>query len=642
SDGAFLLTVALTTNALEVYRVDTRTTSADEFATLAHRNALPGHRSDVRAVALSTTEDLILSTSQDEAKVWNRRTQTCVSSFSAASGLGVCCMFVPGNKMFLVGTKQGTLELFDIASNQHVWSLPAHEGAVWSMQMTNDRTGFVTGSADKTVKFWEFALEEVPLMDSSDIAGVELAGPMPTRRMLSVNHTRTLKMTEEVLAVALSPDDQFLAVSLLDSTVKVFYLDSLKFFLSLYGHKLPVLSMAIASDSTIIATASADKTIKLWGLDFGDCHRSWNAHNESVISIAFVWGTHYLFSAGKDGVLKYWDGDHGVLLQALPGHQSELWCLAVGKYGNTVVTGSKDRSLRIWSKTEDLFVPEEERDDQLERMHDLEMTARADRFANTGGIGSGVTPDDAAATGALVSADAAALAERGDATKKTLEALRATDRILEALEVWATDRPALDAYERALAVAASSSSSSSAPAKPTPSPYIMALGLRDTRPEFYVLHVMQAVRSGDLEEALVSLAFAKVTDLLHVVAFWCRMEWEPTFAARVLFALLRMHQRTIASTRTLRTTMAQIRTDLSATLRRQRDLLGWNVAALSFLDRHRAQAEAARVFIDDGATRRSAPTGTVEGVTQALQTVHIHGSKKATAAAKRKRLIITQ
>lgn len=29
-------------------------------------------------------------------------------------------------------------------------------------------------------------------------------------------------------------------MALLDCTVKVFFLDSLKFFLSLYGHKLPV------------------------------------------------------------------------------------------------------------------------------------------------------------------------------------------------------------------------------------------------------------------------------------------------------------------------------------------------------------------------------------------------------------------
>jgi len=45
-------------------------------------------------------------------------------------------------------------------------------------------------------------------------------------------------MADEVLAVRYSPDGKFLAVALLDSTVKVFYQNTLKFFLSLYGHKV--------------------------------------------------------------------------------------------------------------------------------------------------------------------------------------------------------------------------------------------------------------------------------------------------------------------------------------------------------------------------------------------------------------------
>jgi U3 small nucleolar RNA-associated protein 12 len=45
-------------------------------------------------------------------------------------------------------------------------------------------------------------------------------------------------MTDDVLSVRYSPNGKLLAVSLLDSTVKVFYQDTLKFFLSLYGHKV--------------------------------------------------------------------------------------------------------------------------------------------------------------------------------------------------------------------------------------------------------------------------------------------------------------------------------------------------------------------------------------------------------------------
>ena len=48
-------------------------------------------------------------------------------------------------------------------------------------------------------------------------------------------------MTDDVLSVRYSPNSKLLAVALLDSTIKVFYQDSLKFFLSLYGHKVSLL-----------------------------------------------------------------------------------------------------------------------------------------------------------------------------------------------------------------------------------------------------------------------------------------------------------------------------------------------------------------------------------------------------------------
>ena len=60
-----------------------------------------------------------------------------------------------------------------------------------------------------------------------------------------------------------SSNGKFIAASLLDNTIKVFYTDTLKFFLSLYGHKLPVMSIDISSDSTLLVSASADKNIKV-------------------------------------------------------------------------------------------------------------------------------------------------------------------------------------------------------------------------------------------------------------------------------------------------------------------------------------------------------------------------------------------
>lgn len=192
----------------------------------------------------------------------------------------------------IVGTKTGEIQIFDLQSSTLLESIQAHQGPVWSLEIRPDKAGFTTGSADKLVKFWNFEFIE---------DGV--------KKNLTATHTRSLKMSEDVLCIRHSPDGRMLAVSLLDSTVKVFFYDTLKFAHSLYGHKLPVLAMDISSDSAIIATASADKSVKIWGLDFGDCHRSIYAHTDSVMACKFVWGTHYLFSVGKDKCLKYWDGD---------------------------------------------------------------------------------------------------------------------------------------------------------------------------------------------------------------------------------------------------------------------------------------------------------------------------------------------
>lgn len=65
-------------------------------------------------------------------------------------------------------------------------------------------------------------------------------------------HTRTLKMSDDVLSLRYSPNSRLLAVSLLDSTVKIFYQDTLKFFLSLYGHKVNLGQSSNSSNITYI------------------------------------------------------------------------------------------------------------------------------------------------------------------------------------------------------------------------------------------------------------------------------------------------------------------------------------------------------------------------------------------------------
>jgi U3 small nucleolar RNA-associated protein 12 len=170
----------------------------------------------------------------------------------------------------------------------------AHEGEIWNIypikySYVDTRYKVMTGSSDKTIKYWNIDYRSI----SGDI----------------MTHYKTIDVIEQITYSMLSPDNKFLVYSMLDNSIRIFYEDTNKFFLSLYGHKLPVLAFDISSDNTLLISGSADKNVRLWGMDFGDCHKSFFAHQDSVTCVKFVKGTHYFFSCSKDKAVRYWDAD---------------------------------------------------------------------------------------------------------------------------------------------------------------------------------------------------------------------------------------------------------------------------------------------------------------------------------------------
>lgn len=364
--------LSTTNNQLEVFKVPTKDKTkkaqSDETPDYARSGLvdMPGHRADIRALALSSDDRMLASASNGGLKVWNVRTRSNIRNFEC--GYALCVSFLPGDKIVVVGTKAGELELFDVASAAMLDTVKAHEGAIWSLQVHPDGRSLVTGSADKTAKFWNFEVfqEEIP-------------GTKRTTPRLRLAHTRTLKVSDDILGVRFSPDSRLLAVALLDNTVKVFFVDSLKLFLNLYGHKLPVLNMDISFDSKLIVTCSADKNVRLWGLDFGDCHKAFFAHQDSILQVAFVphnqdGNGHHFFSSSKDRMIKYWDGDKFEQIQRLDGHHGEIWALAVSKTGEFLVSASHDKSIRVWEQTDEQIFLEEERDKELEELYQSTLT----------------------------------------------------------------------------------------------------------------------------------------------------------------------------------------------------------------------------------------------------------------------------
>ncbi|XP_044759709.1 WD repeat-containing protein 3 [Coccinella septempunctata] len=535
------LAVCMRDNELELHAMNCGK-EENEAKCLKKISYLQGHQSEVRAVAFSSDNQLIVSGSGESIKSWNRSTQARVMTLETSSIVTVA--FVPGDRYVLAGTKKGEILIVDIAAGEIVEDIAAHDKEVRSLCLTSDLRGVVSGGIDKAVKFWQFEL--IQDKNNTDSKG----------KVLSLIHSRTLKLEDGVWCVRVSKNGKFLAVALSDSTVKIFFVDSFKLFLSLYGHKQPVLSMDISSDSAIIATGSSDRNVKIWGMDYGNCHKSIFAHDDSITGLQFVPGTHLFFTCGKDGKIKQWDGDSFQKVITLQGHIGEAYGLAVSPNGKFVISCGSDRVLRLYEKSDEII----EIGDQEEMEREQQEPLATGNVTVVPGHGELSLP-----------------------SKKTVGCEAGADNILEALQV-------CEQYELALEECRGN-------AKPPLPPLMMAYQVETI--DDYLMKVIKSIRPSDLEQALLLLPFEAVCRIMKYCPMLLEKEHDFDAIMTIFSFLLRVHHSTILQTEDLFETMEKFSEISFVKSKELKDLIGNNLCTLKYIQRKYEGTEMLTIFKDD-------------------------------------------
>lgn len=510
-------------------------------AQLTRSIAQQGHHTECRSVCFSSDNLAIASASGESLKLWNRSSLACLRTVDTEYILSSC--FVPGDRHVLLGAKSGSLIIVDIVIGEVIETIPAHEKELWSVSLLPDLRGCVTGGGDSTVKFWSFELVTDPNNDN--------------QKVLSLIHKNTLQLEENVLGVKVTPDGKYVACALLDSTVKIFFMDSFKFFLSLYGHKLPVLCLDVCYDNALIATGSADRNVKIWGMDFGDCHRSLFAHDDSVMGLQFIPKTHMFFSCGKDGKIKQWDADTFDKIVTLPGHIGEAYNLCVSPNGRYVVSCGSDRTIRMYERTDEPLVLQDEQEEEREELENRTLA----------------TGEDSAVPG---------LPGLNLPSRKTVGSEKAAESILECLELGKK----FDAEKT----------------KEIPA---LMMFYEVTNSDDYLIAVLAKIRASDLEEALLLLPFANVCEILEKLPKMAEQRKDQTeLICKVVLFLFRIHHKPIVTSQTLLPSIQKLIRNLEGSIVEVRDMIGTNIHSMSLLQRRLEDHDKVELFKDATRARK--------------------------------------
>lgn len=176
--------------------------------------------------------------------------------------------------------------------------------------------------------------------------------------------------TEEITALAVSPDGAHLVVTSRSLSLRIFSLPECTLVRTISkAHASQVNLMGVDPTSTLLATGGSDGVAKVWDIAGGFCTHAFKGH-AGVVS-ALAWNmppaeaapksakkgkkpqrVMHLLTGSVDGKVRVWDLNNQAELHkpvaTLAGHDSVVRGIAVAERGDVVVTGSRDRTLVVW------------------------------------------------------------------------------------------------------------------------------------------------------------------------------------------------------------------------------------------------------------------------------------------------------
>jgi WD40 repeat protein len=407
-----------------------------------------GHFDWVLSVAYSPDSQTLASGSRDNTiKLWDVKTGNLLQTLSGHSYWVSSVAYSPDGQTLASGSDDKTIKIWDVKTGNLLQTLSGYSDSVYSVAYSPDGQTLASGSDDKTIKIWDVKTGNLlQTLSGYSNSVLSVAYSPDGQALASGSYDNTIKLwnvktgklrqtltghSSLVYSVAYSPDGQTLASGSDDTTIKLWDVKTGNLLQTLPGHSSSVSSVAYSPDGQTLASGSGDKTIKIWqlvasiskapvqqpqfqvsqlavskpqsqlgtipapqttipvknkkpgklliaailgfiGTQFYGCmrygvfpvnpisviaslpsgiflERTLTGHSDSVWSVAYSPDGQTLASGSWDKTIKLWNVKTGNLLQTLTGHSDQVRSVAYSPDGQTLASGSSDKTIKLWN-----------------------------------------------------------------------------------------------------------------------------------------------------------------------------------------------------------------------------------------------------------------------------------------------------
>ncbi|MFP6753352.1 MAG: hypothetical protein VB855_16845, partial [Pirellulaceae bacterium] len=283
---------------------------------------MDGHTAGITALAFRPDGQQVASGSEDmSVRLWNPAGGADPIVLDGHKAIINELHYRADGQLLVSGDQDGVFKVWNPANGELAASVQAHAVAITGMSFHPEGNRLVTAADDGTWKEWVLPL----------VAPRPLAGP-----------------TEQVDRVVMNSDGTILVAGGTDKTVRVFNGENGQPLRTLEGQMDVVSALGMDAAGQMVASGSDTGVLRFWNVADGTSRLQLAGHQGAVRDLVLLDEQKGVLSAGEDGTIRRWRLP--VAPRGHAGHAMPVGVLASSRDGTLLLSGSADKSVRIWNR----------------------------------------------------------------------------------------------------------------------------------------------------------------------------------------------------------------------------------------------------------------------------------------------------